>query len=139
MTGWFAGDVLPVAAWQGLVADPDAMLVDVRTQAEWTYVGVPDLSSLRRPLIQVEWQHFPSGNRNPRFAEQLAAHGIRSNNPLYLICRSGVRSKAAGELLAGLGYTSYNVAYGFEGQPDGQGHRGTVNGWKVDGLPWRQG
>jgi len=138
MVGRFGGDVSPRTAWQGLVDGPAAVLVDVRTKAEWGYVGGPDLSTLKRRVIQVEWQQFPTGAHNPRFAEEVAANGIRPEHPVYLICRSGIRSRAAAELLAELGYTTYNVAYGFEGQLDPNGHRGTVNGWKVDKLPWKQ-
>jgi len=138
MVGRFVGDVSPRTTWQGLVEKPEAVLVDVRTRAEWAYVGGPDLSSLKRPVIQVEWQQFPTGTRNPKFAEELTAKGVRPEHPVYLICRSGVRSRAAAELLAGLGYTTYNVSDGFEGQIDGTGHRGLLNGWKVDKLPWKQ-
>jgi rhodanese-related sulfurtransferase len=139
MVGKFVGDISPSQTWQGLEADPTAVLVDVRTRAEWAYVGGPDLSALNRPVIQVEWQQFPSGTRNPKFAEDVAAKGIRPEHPVYLICRSGVRSRAAAEVLAGLGYTTYNVTDGFEGQMDAQGHRGALNGWKVAQLPWKQG
>jgi adenylosuccinate synthase len=34
---------------------------------------------------------------------------------------------------------AFNVADGFEGPVDAEGHRGTVAGWKAEGLPWRQG
>jgi rhodanese-related sulfurtransferase len=121
-----------------LVADPESVLIDVRTRAEWAYVGGPDLSSLKRPVIQVEWQQFPNGTLNPKFADEVAAKGVGPEHPVYLICRSGVRSLAAAGLLADAGYTTYNVANGFEGQIDAAGHRGTLNGWKAEDLPWRQ-
>jgi len=130
MVGRFVGDVSPRITWQGLVADPEAVLIDVRTRAEWAYVGGPDLSSLKRPVIQVEWQQFPNGTLNPKFADEVAAKGVGPEHPVYLICRSGVRSLAAAGLLAD--------AYGFEGQIDAAGHRGTLNGWKAEDLPWRQ-
>ncbi len=133
MVGKFGGDVSPHDTWQRLVADSQAVLMDVRTEAEWAAVGGPDLSSLNRPVIRVEWQQ-PTGLRNPSFAEAVAAEGVQPRHPVYVICRSGVRSRAAAELLAALGYTTYNVANGFEGQMDGAGHR-TLNGWKIDGLP----
>lgn len=139
MEGRFAGDVEPRQAWQALVQDPRAVLLDVRTRAEWTYVGTPDLSSLERPLFRVEWQFHPTGERNKAFADEVVALGIRPDQPVYLLCRSGVRSKAAAELLAALGYTTYNVADGFEGQLDASGHRGARGGWKHGGLPWKQG
>ena len=139
MAGQFCGDRDSRQTWQGLRNDPKAVLVDVRTRAEWTYVGGPDLTDLGRPVIRVEWQSFPDGKRNPAFADEIAASGVTVDQPVYLICRSGVRSTAAAELLAGLGYTTYNVDNGFEGQLDPGGHRGTLNGWKLEGLPWRQG
>jgi rhodanese-related sulfurtransferase len=138
MAGQFRGDVTPTATWLALKETPQAVLVDVRTSAEWAYVGGPDLSSLKRSVIQIEWQEYPFGNRNPKFAEEVAAQGVRPETPTYLICRSGVRSRAAAVALAELGYTTYNVADGFEGQIDGAGHRGVLNGWKVIGLPWTQ-
>jgi len=138
MSGKFFGNVSPQQAWQGLVDQPEAVLIDVRTKAEWAYVGGPDLSGIERPVFQIEWQHFPSSARNPGFAQEVAANGIRPGTPVYLICRSGVRSLAAADLLAGLGHTTYNVAEGFEGNLDASGHRGTGSGWKAAGLPWRQ-
>ena len=44
----YAGDITPEQAWTILRENPDAVLVDVRTDAEWRFVGVPDLSSLDR-------------------------------------------------------------------------------------------
>lgn len=135
----YAGDVDPTSTYAALEADPAAALVDVRTIAEWTYVGVPDLSQLGKRVIPIEWQHFPAGTRNERFVEQLRSAGIAEGVPIYFICRSGVRSAAAAEVVtaAGLG-PAYNVSEGFEGPLDREGHR-TLSGWKVAGLPWRQG
>ena len=139
MAGRFVGDVSCQEAWRVLEGTERAVLVDVRTRAEWSYVGLPDLASLNRPVIQVEWQSFPSGERNPAFVDEVIARGVRPEQPVYLLCRSGVRSAAAAEALAARGYTTYNVADGFEGQLDATGHRGSRNGWKVAGLPWKQG
>ena len=90
-------------------------------------------------MIRVYWQVFPDMDVNPDFVDQVAAGGIGKDTPLLFICRSGVRSRYAAEAMTAAGFQKcYNVAGGFEGDPDDQGHRGTVNGWKVDGLPWRQ-
>ena len=118
-----------------------AVLVDVRTQAEWSYVGVPDLSALSRQPLLIEWQSFPSGAVNPAFGEELA--GLlgpdRRDVPVLFICRSGARSKAAAIALTGQGFTRcYNISSGFEGDLDSQRHRGSRNGWKAAGLPWAQ-
>ena len=132
-------DIVPQQAWQALSANPDAQLVDVRTDAEWTYVGLPDLSPVGKRVLLVQWQSFPSGAPNPGFVEQLGAAGLTRQHVIYFICRSGARSLAAAEAAEQAGYrTVYNVSDGFEGPPDAEGHRGHVAGWKADALPWRQ-
>jgi rhodanese-related sulfurtransferase len=135
----YAGDVPPRDAYAGLAADHDALLVDVRTTAEWNYVGLPDLGELGKQVVCLEWQRFPEGTVNEQFVEELKDSGVREGVPVYFLCRSGVRSAAAAEAAtaAGLG-PAYNVSNGFEGPHDEAGHR-TVAGWKNEGLPWRQG
>ena len=129
--------------WHQLEKDPTAQLVDVRTRAEWAYVGVPDLSAVgKQPLLR-EWQSFPGGHLNPSFVDQLItdllAAGAGQDTELYFICRSGVRSLAAARAMVEAGFCAcHNVAGGFEGPPDQNKHRGTVKGWKVAGLPWVQ-
>ena len=140
----YAGDVTPGEAYRILSADPSARLVDVRTRAEWTYVGLPDLSALGREPLLAEWQVFPGMAVNARFAEQadaaLSGSGASRRDPVFLLCRSGARSRAAAIALTAAGYAAaYNVAGGFEGELDAEGHRGRVSGWKAEGLPWRQG
>jgi len=135
----YAGDVTPTEAWAALEQDPRAVLVDVRTHAEWSYVGLPDLRSLGRAVLRVEWQRYPDGAINDRFVDELAAAGVERDQPLYFLCRSGVRSLAAAEAATAAGWAeSYNVSEGFEGPHDAQHHR-SVAGWKVAGLPWVQG
>lgn len=135
----YAGDLSPIDAYAALSADPDAVLIDVRTRPELAYVGYPDLSELGRQIIPIEWQMFPTGKQNPHFIEDLEARGIGKGQTLYFICRSGVRSLHAAVAATEAGYTTaYNVADGFEGPVGEDGHRSTVAGWKVDGLPWRQ-
>ena len=68
----YAGDVSVQQAWDLLSQDPDAVLVDVRTQAEWNYVGIPDLSPLGKRTVLIEWVGFPDGSRNPRFTEPVS-------------------------------------------------------------------
>ncbi len=132
-------DVGPRQAYQALTDDPDAQLVDVRTEAEWAYVGLPDLQPLGKRVLLVPWQSFPSGAPNRGFVEQLGAAGLSRQQAIYFICRSGARSLAAAELAGRSGYGRvFNVADGFEGPPDADGHRGQVAGWKADALPWRQ-
>jgi rhodanese-related sulfurtransferase len=135
----YAGDVDPAKAYAELQAEADAVLVDVRTSAEWSYVGLPDLAQVGKAVIFLEWQHFPDGTLNGSFVEQLRQEGVAEGVPIYFLCRSGARSgaAAAAATAAGLG-PAYNVADGFEGPLGRDGHR-DVAGWKAAGLPWRQG
>jgi rhodanese-related sulfurtransferase len=134
----YAGDLSPTEAWELLEREPEAALVDVRSEAEWVFVGVPDVTELGRKLVTVCWNDWPSGQRNENFLDELAASGIRGGTPVVFICRSGVRSKAAAMAATegGLG-PAYNLSEGFEGDLDGTGHRGAT-GWRSCGLPWRQ-
>ena len=130
--------------WQQLETDPKAQLIDVRTRAEWAFVGVPDLSGLGKQPVLIEWQTFPDGQINPSFVDQLisdlVASGVGQDTNLYFICRSGGRSLAAARAMAEAGFRAcHNVTEGFEGPPDQNRHRGTVEGWKAADLPWVQG
>lgn len=136
----YAGDVSPATAWQMLEKIPDALLIDVRTTAEWAYVGSPDLRAVGKTLLAVEWQMFPSMQINPDFVAKLDENiSARRDVPLLMLCRSGVRSAAAAKAMTAAGCRQcFNVAGGFEGNLDASGHRGRVSGWKADGLPWSQ-
>ena len=136
----YAGDVSVAEAWQQLTSDPRAQLVDVRTLAEWNFVGLPDLSSLGRQVHCIEWQDFPSGARNPGFVTEASQALNDKDAPVLLLCRSGGRSRAAAIALTQAGFRhAFNIAGGFEGDADEEGHRGNRNGWKAANLPWRQG
>lgn len=139
----YGGDVTPKEAWRVLSADPTAQLVDVRSAAEWVFVGVPDLSSLNKSVLFVEWQRFPGMARVAEFenltSENLRAAGAVAATPVFFLCRSGVRSMATARALTALGQSAaFNVLSGFEGDHDEHKHRGGVSGWKFDGLPWVQ-
>ncbi|MDA0219700.1 MAG: rhodanese-like domain-containing protein [Proteobacteria bacterium] len=134
----YAGDVMPAEAWKRLQDDPRAVLVDVRTDAEWRFVGIPDLAPIGKQVRLVEWQTFPDGHPNAGFSGEVAGL-LEKDQPVYFLCRSGARSRAAAIALTAMGFgPCYNVAQGFEGDKDGQSHRGSVGGWKHAGLPWRQ-
>ncbi len=125
--------------WAALQNDPQSQLVDVRTDAEWTYVGLADLSAAGKQPVLIPWQIFPAMAVNGGFVDQLRGAGFTPDHHIYFICRSGVRSLAAAAAAIAAGFVhSYNVADGFEGPPDAEGHRGQVAGWKAEGLPWRQ-
>lgn len=135
----YAGDVSPQDAWQILAQNKDAVLIDVRTTAEWAYVGVPDLSGLGKQPVLAQWQVYPAMQVDAGFAAELARQGIGGERPLLFLCRSGVRSKAAAQAMTQAGAANcYNIVDGFEGPLDSAGHRGTVGGWKQVGLPWQQ-
>jgi rhodanese-related sulfurtransferase len=139
----YAGDVGARAAWDDLAHAPEATLIDVRTRAEWTYVGVPNLSEIGKHTALVEWDEFPSGQPVADFAgrlrSELEARSIGFDAPLYFICRSGARSRHAAIAATAAGYTRcFNVELGFEGRLGPDRHRATVGSWKAEGLPWVQ-
>ena len=135
----YAGDVAPATAWKILSESKDAVLIDVRTRAEWNYVGLPDLASLDKKPALIEWQVFPSMQLNADFVATLSGAVADKDAPLLFLCRSGVRSAAAAKAMSAAGYsTCLNVADGFEGPLDADAKRGAAGGWKAAGLPWRQ-
>jgi rhodanese-related sulfurtransferase len=133
------GNVSSRQAWEALEQEPHAQLVDVRTTAEWSYVGIPELAPLGKRAALIAWQEFPSGEINPAFTADLSRAGLKPDQPVYFLCRSGARSLAAARAAEAAGFAhAFNVADGFEGPPDHEGHRSRVAGWKAEGLPWRQ-
>jgi rhodanese-related sulfurtransferase len=138
-------EVTPLEAWEGLKSDTSSILIDVRTRPEWKYVGIPDLRELERQVILAEWRSYPQLQVNDGFLpEVLELLGEDVPDNIYFICRSGARSLEAARMTAEALDTRskvancVNVQEGFEGDLNAEGHRGTVNGWKVSGLPWRQ-
>jgi len=134
--------------WSSLKENPASQLIDVRTTAEWSYVGVPDLSSLNREVLFLEWARFPDMAKNPEFVDRLVGfieeHNLVAKGDLFFLCRSGVRSKAAANAIAQRLDPSHtercvNITDGFEGDCDSTGHRNTIGGWRAAALPWRQG
>ena len=127
----------PLTAFEALQNQPDSKLIDCRTRAEWHYVGVPMLPENPQKTAFIEWVDA-SGQHNPDFL--LSVSQIASTDtPLYLICRSGLRSAAACQLLADSGFTTLvNIEDGFEGKIGPSGHRASINGWKYSNLPWTQ-
>ncbi|UEM06067.1 rhodanese-like domain-containing protein [Skermanella rosea] len=133
-------NVQPKDVWEVLRTDPSAKLVDVRTAPEWSFVGQPDMSSIGKAPVRIQWQVYPGMEVDSDFLHKLRMEGVEPEDKVYFLCRSGVRSTAAAKLAAENGYSQvFNIADGFEGPKDEQGHRGTVAGWKRSGLPWSQG
>jgi rhodanese-related sulfurtransferase len=132
-------NVPPTQAWNALKTETDAQLVDVRTTAEWSFIGLPDLSEAGKQPLTISWQVFPQMAVNPGFVDDLRKAGLTPDHHIYFLCRSGGRSMAAAQAAQAAGFPHvYNVADGFEGNPDHEGHRGTIAGWKASELPWRQ-
>lgn len=128
----YAGAVTPTEAYELLKLAPGARIVNVRTSAEWQWVGeVPD-------SVQIEW-NTSAGQRNADFVTQLK-HQVDPEALVMFLCRSGGRSHGAATAAAAAGYSNaYNILEGFEGDLDANGHRNTVGGWRKAGLPWNQG
>ena len=126
----YAGDITPALAAQWMQAG-DAVLVDVRSDAEREWVGfVPG-------AVPLAWKQWPGMAMNPAFDDGLRA-AVPPGGKAVLLCRSGVRSIAAARRATELGVEAYNILEGFEGNPDADGHRGLTGGWRFRGLPWKQ-
>jgi rhodanese-related sulfurtransferase len=127
-------DLSPKDAFDFLAAQPDAVFVDCRSEAEFLFVGHP------LGAVHVPWAEAPDWDINPSFVSEvrkLVSHSI--DRPVVLICRSGNRSVHAGRALEAAGFSQViNVLHGFEGSLNEQHHRGELNGWRHDQLPWEQ-
>lgn len=135
----YSGDVLPEEAYNYLATHP-AVLIDVRTLPEWQFTGLPDLSRTQGKCLTISWKTYPTFAMNAAFATQIIAEDISRDTPIFFLCRSGGRSMDAAIAMAQAGYRyCFNIAGGFEGEPDANGHRGTHDGWKAAQLPWKQG
>ena len=126
-------------AWRILSEIPDAVLIDVRTTAEWAFVGVCDLESLGKQVLYVSWQTFPDMAVNADFCEEIERADLGRHAKLLFLCRSGQRSHSAATAIAQRGYENcFNISDGFEGDKDDDRRRNAVNGWRMSGLPWVQ-
>src|ERR1700761_2907591 len=123
-------NIAPKQVWQAIQDNPDAQLVDVRTDAEWNFVGIPDLAPAGKQAVLIPWQVYPTMQVNDGFVDQMKQAGITPADKIYFLCRSGVRSLAAAQAAQAAGFAhAYNITDGFEGPPDGDGHRGVTAGW----------
>lgn len=130
----YAGAVTPREAYDLLMADSSVLLLDVRTEAERDWIGtvmVPE-----GQYAEIQWSMYPSGETNPDFLRHLELVATR-NRIVLILCRSGVRSRHAARLATEAGYLHcYDILEGFEGDKNDLGHRKTIGGWCVAGLPW---
>ncbi|HVK56058.1 MAG TPA: rhodanese-like domain-containing protein [Burkholderiales bacterium] len=129
----YEGALTPAEAYEVLRSSPGSKLVDVRTRAEWDWVGkIPG-------SVMIEWTTYPGGQANENFIAQLKQQ-VDPGSLTMFICRSGVRSHASAIAATEAGYrNSFNVLEGFQGDKDQSGHRDSVGGWRKAGLPWVQG
>jgi rhodanese-related sulfurtransferase len=139
----YAGDLLAIDSYALLEGDSTAVLIDVRTRAEWAYVGTPDIQALRKTPLFLEWQSYPSmevdANFTARLEAQLESAGVERGASLLFLCRSGARSRHAAIAMTSAGWgPCFNVSDGFEGALDDSRRRSGVGGWKAGGLPWTQ-
>jgi rhodanese-related sulfurtransferase len=134
-------EISPQQAWEILEAEPQAVLLDVRTSMEYEYVGHP-LNALHVP-----WMDAPDWNIDSGFVDKVRQALVKRTGSdqeqesihILAICRSGKRSQAAAEELVRQGFANlYNIEDGFEGDLDNNKQRNTINGWRVADLPWEQ-
>ncbi len=134
-------NIAPKDAWELMQTNPKAILIDVRSDMEFLFVGHP------KGAIHIAWIDYPDWTINPNFTAEtrktllggLSSASSLQSAPVILICRSGKRSVEAGNLLIKNGFTEvYNISGGFEGELDKQHHRGNINGWRHENLPWEQ-
>ena len=131
-------NLLPKMAVERLQSNSQALFVDVRSKAEYKYVGFPENS------ILIPWIDDPDWEPNPEVFSDLVMQELDGrenllNTEIILICRSGFRSNEALKCLENKGFTQVaHVASGFEGDLDENDHRGNLNGWRHDGMPWSQ-
>ncbi|RIY00814.1 rhodanese-like domain-containing protein [Aureimonas flava] len=143
MSRSYKGDVSVEECWSVLQSDPQSFLVDVRTSAEWNFVGFPLVPENGRDAVFAEWQNYPSMSVDAGFVERVGAAvraaGGSQESAIFFLCRSGARSMSSAAAMTAAGFSAcHNVLDGFEGPPDPDGHRGNLAGWKAAGLPWRQ-
>lgn len=138
-------EATPGDAWDVLASDENAVLVDVRSRPEWSFSGMPDLAEIGREVWTVEWQTWPDMAPNLGFLSDLETQmGDQVPSRMFFMCRAGPRGLAAARAAAkqmharGVNVHITNVVEGFEGAQNENGQRGTLNGWKAAGLPWRQ-
>ncbi|MEN8132630.1 MAG: rhodanese-like domain-containing protein [Pseudomonadota bacterium] len=131
----------PKQAWQMMQDDPRTILIDIRSSMEFLFVGHPKGS------VHIPWIDEPDWTINPNFlteVRKLILGGVICDIeegcvPLILICRSGKRSKEAGDLLTNRGLKNiYHIDEGFEGELDDNHHRSSAGGWRFHDLPWEQ-
>lgn len=133
-----AGDVSASEVW-AYIQDNPAAVVDVRTEPEWTFSGLPALEDTAAALHCISWVNYPGFTPNAAFLDKLRSVAPDPHRPVFFLCKTGGRSHQAAVAATSEGYSyAYNILHGFEGDHNELGQRGHVNGWKGEGLPWNQ-
>ena len=110
----------------------DTFIVDVRTRAEYEFVGHPDLPN---GVANIPLVFYDDWRPNENFASDVEAR-YSHETTLLIICRSGHRAETAAWQLIKAGYPSvYFISDSFEGSLDANGHR-TIDGWINNALPY---
>jgi len=134
-------EIKPKEAFSLLEQQKNAVLIDVRSTMEYSFVGHP-INAIHVPLREPpDWKNKPEfvATLRETLAATAAENSMLDDTPLFMLCRSGARSMLAAEMLVKDGFTRvYNIAEGFEGDRDDSGHRNTINGWRFHDLPWEQ-
>jgi rhodanese-related sulfurtransferase len=134
----YAGEVFAKEAFDYMQNQP-SYLLDVRTKAEWQFSGLADLKQVSAKLLCVEWLNYPDFVANPNFVQYVNNEIEAKDAVIFCLCKTGGRSHQAANKLTELGYANcFNITHGFEGDHNEAGQRGKVNGWKAEGLPWKQ-
>lgn len=140
-------DIAPDAAYTLASTNANVYILDVRTNAEWQWVGHPGKNKLEEgdglegKVVNISYQIENKGSMivNPSFLNEVnEIFGANPEAVLITMCRSGSRSAKASAALEAAGYRVLNLAAGFEGGKDAAGYR-TRSGWKVEGLPYTYG
>ena len=101
--------------------NPKTVLLDVRTEDEWSRVGKPDTKDLGIKSF------FITISQDPSFLDNVKQN-IDKEEQVLVMCAAGGRSIIAANLLSNEGYNTLNVSDGFSGN-------GQDPGWKNLGLP----
>ena len=111
-----------------LTKETNSVLLDVRTSEELSEIGKPDGEKigLKTYFLPIKSGHERSLDKD--FIKKFKELNIDKDQKILIICRSGIRSQLAAELLVKEKYNCINILDGFEGNCENVG-------WKEAGLP----
>lgn len=140
-----------VETYEMMQKDPSVILVDVRTPAEWQFVGYTPMAQIMIPSVKFDFSEMD--DKKPRYKDvvnenfvsefeaKLFDIGADKESTFVIMCRSGAtRAQPAAKMLDQYGYKNvYIMTDGFEGGKSKTGeHKGyrLKAGWKYNGFPW---